>query len=406
MVNQQRRELAIQRCIIIHLDETLIAELTRYEILNWRDPEGESSDFKATKKESMQSTIPKQYKASKLVNTWVTETKDQYKRYLQYSPGRDHSGELYFSDPEIHASPPRHHNDYQDSDDDEEKEYDLFAYTDKKEFELLPEKPASHGFQSYERQEETYKTAKDARSQESSKTDEKQQSVQPAVERRSVQSAVDQKKVVQQKTVEKYFQPSKAENLEREEMVQEERREESFEQEEQEQEGKTTYGKQDYKHIQSRLLQSKIKKAKKLDPQADADKIKRRKERIKRLNETTRDLANSAFMTYFGKPPFENYGKGNVKPAVGGILYGDYLKTHNVNPHRGPSVPRYKQVFDGADFSSSKKPIIQPEPPRNCKEEFRLSPKQVQALKERNPLTPDKFTEQRTSKSVKDIKMT
>lgn len=32
---------------------------------------------------------------------------------------------------------------------------------------------------------------------------------------------------------------------------------------------------------------------------------------------TTKWLPNSAFTTYFGKPAFENYGYGNIKPANG-----------------------------------------------------------------------------------------
>ena len=37
---------------------------------------------------------------------------------------------------------------------------------------------------------------------------------------------------------------------------------------------------------------------------------------------TTRWLADSSFTTYFGKPPFHAYGKGNVNPTVGGVNYG------------------------------------------------------------------------------------
>jgi len=40
------------------------------------------------------------------------------------------------------------------------------------------------------------------------------------------------------------------------------------------------------------------------------------------MEETTRWLPNSAFTTYFGKPAFENYGRGNVNPAIGGCIYG------------------------------------------------------------------------------------
>jgi hypothetical protein len=44
--------------------------------------------------------------------------------------------------------------------------------------------------------------------------------------------------------------------------------------------------------------------------------------RIAELNSTTRWLPDSAFTTYFGKPAFHLYGKGNVNPTVGGNIYG------------------------------------------------------------------------------------
>ena len=57
-----------------------------------------------------------------------------------------------------------------------------------------------------------------------------------------------------------------------------------------------------------------IRKAKKLDPNdpEDADRLKRRKERIKKMEATTRWLPNSAFTTYFGKPAWGPYGYKNV----------------------------------------------------------------------------------------------
>ena len=53
----------------------------------------------------------------------------------------------------------------------------------------------------------------------------------------------------------------------------------------------------------------------------------------------TRWLADSAFTTYFGKPAFHAYGKGNVHPAVGGNVYGHYMLSHNVNPESGKNLP-------------------------------------------------------------------
>ena len=63
--------------------------------------------------------------------------------------------------------------------------------------------------------------------------------------------------------------------------------------------------------------------------------------RIANLNSTTRWLPDSAFTTYFGKPAFHLYGKGNTNPAVGGNVYGQYMLTHNVNPESGEHLPQF-----------------------------------------------------------------
>ena len=45
-------------------------------------------------------------------------------------------------------------------------------------------------------------------------------------------------------------------------------------------------------------------------------KEKALKKKTDEINATTRWLADSAFTTYFGKPAFHAYGKGNVKPLI------------------------------------------------------------------------------------------
>lgn len=39
------------------------------------------------------------------------------------------------------------------------------------------------------------------------------------------------------------------------------------------------------------------------------------KKKVSEINSTTRWLPDSAFTTYFGKPAFHAYGKGNVNPV-------------------------------------------------------------------------------------------
>lgn len=63
-------------------------------------------------------------------------------------------------------------------------------------------------------------------------------------------------------------------------------------------------------------------------------------EKMKKLKREGRLLADSAMTTYFGKPAFHSYGNGNTRPASGGLLYGQYLKTHNINPHSGDNKPK------------------------------------------------------------------
>ena len=48
------------------------------------------------------------------------------------------------------------------------------------------------------------------------------------------------------------------------------------------------------------------------------------------------------------RPPFVNYGNKNVTPSAGGFLYGNYLHSHSINPHRCPNQPEYKESYNNA----------------------------------------------------------
>ena len=52
--------------------------------------------------------------------------------------------------------------------------------------------------------------------------------------------------------------------------------------------------------------------------------------RTQQLRNRGRLLPDSAMTTYFGKPAFHAYGNSNIKPVCGGLVYGDFLKTHNI----------------------------------------------------------------------------
>ena len=87
------------------------------------------------------------------------------------------------------------------------------------------------------------------------------------------------------------------------------------------------------------------------------------KKKESEVNSTTRWLADSAFTTYFGKPPFHAYGKGNTNPTS----MASKMLTHNINgatgsykitkdqPNADTLKAEYQQVYDSALRQSLKK---------------------------------------------------
>jgi hypothetical protein len=97
--------------------------------------------------------------------------------------------------------------------------------------------------------------------------------------------------------------------------------------------------------------------------------------RLKNFYNTTRWLPNTSFTTYFGKPAFENYGYGNTKPVYGGLFYGNYMLSHNLNPIEGGNLPDTKQVYSSAMLKTIKRNVVRnPDPPRKVPEEIRNTP--------------------------------
>jgi len=105
---------------------------------------------------------------------------------------------------------------------------------------------------------------------------------------------------------------------------------------------------------------------------SNANPSKTQIERLKKFYNTTKWLPNSAFTTYFGKPAFENYGYGNTKPTYGGLFYGNYMLSHNINPMDGGNKPEEKQVYSSAILKTIKRNERRiPEPPRKTPDDIR-----------------------------------
>lgn len=118
-----------------------------------------------------------------------------------------------------------------------------------------------------------------------------------------------------------------------------------------------------------------LKQENRSKPKTDKNPTKSQVNRLKNFYYTTRWLPNSAFTTYFGKPAFENYGYGNTNPVYGGLFYGNYMLTHNINPIDGDNKPETKQVYSSAMLKTIKNNYIRkPEPPRKVPDEIRNTP--------------------------------
>lgn len=110
-------------------------------------------------------------------------------------------------------------------------------------------------------------------------------------------------------------------------------------------------------------------------------------------------MADSALTTYFGKPAFHAYGNSNVHPAQGGLIYGDYLKTHNINPHSGDNNPRAVQVY-----ARAMRGIQEVVTPSNANVAGKAAPIVMQSKRTRAPQPPrqQKLARAYTAKDLKE----
>ena len=78
------------------------------------------------------------------------------------------------------------------------------------------------------------------------------------------------------------------------------------------------------------------------------DQRKELNAKLKDLKLCSRWLPDSSLTTYFGKPAFHAYGNANTKPTAGGTVYGQYMRTFNINPHSGGNCPEFTQIHGRA----------------------------------------------------------
>ena len=143
----------------------------------------------------------------------------------------------------------------------------------------------------------------------------------------------------------------------------------------------------DYDEVKRKLNQGNMLVAEPLVKETKKGPSKTQINRLKKFYNTTRWLPNSAFTTYFGKPAFENYGYGNTNPVYGGLFYGNYMLSHNMNPIDGANHPPEKQVYSSAMMKSvQRKGIRRPSPPRKVPEEIRNTPEELQEIRTRKQI--------------------
>ena len=143
----------------------------------------------------------------------------------------------------------------------------------------------------------------------------------------------------------------------------------------------------DYDEVRRKLNQGNLRASQEETKPPKKGPTKSQINRLKQLYNTTRWLPNSAFTTYFGKPAFENYGYGNTNPVYGGLFYGNYMLSHNMNPIDGDNHPPEKQVYSSAMMKScQRKGIRRPSPPRKVPDEIRNTPEELQEIRTRKQI--------------------
>ena len=143
----------------------------------------------------------------------------------------------------------------------------------------------------------------------------------------------------------------------------------------------------DYDEVKKKLNQGNMLVAEPIRKTTKKGPSKTQINRLKQFYNTTRWLPNSAFTTYFGKPAFENYGYGNTNPVYGGLFYGNYMLSHNMNPIDGANNPPEKQVYSSAMMKSlQRKGVRRPSPPRKVPEEIRNTPEELQEIRTRKQI--------------------
>lgn len=73
------------------------------------------------------------------------------------------------------------------------------------------------------------------------------------------------------------------------------------------------------------------------------------RQREKVISRTSRWLPDTTFRSYLNKPCFHNYGRTNTNSVAGGIIWGDYLLTHNINPNQKPNRPPVSAIRKSLD---------------------------------------------------------
>ena len=70
-------------------------------------------------------------------------------------------------------------------------------------------------------------------------------------------------------------------------------------------------------------------------------------------------MPDSKFRKYFKKPCFCTYGAYNTKMENGGLIYGEYMKSHNVSPHKHGNHPATYETYESALLHANRQIINQ-----------------------------------------------
>jgi len=105
---------------------------------------------------------------------------------------------------------------------------------------------------------------------------------------------------------------------------------------------------------------------------------------------SSRELPSTTLREHFEKPPFHLYGMSNLTPSIGGVVWGNYMLSHNVTSHTKHNKPPVKQIYAGAEAAALEPINVREQGEKGSMNFNPLEEESSQAAVRKKPPTPSR----------------